>query len=181
MRKLTHHELLERQKNQNKSKLPFCAVLNNIRSLHNVGSIFRTADGVGIEKLWLCGITGIPPSNKISKTALGAEKEVPWEYRQDPCALLRELKSSGYTIVFLEQTLKSRPYQSFIPAADRPIALVLGNEISGVGDELLPLCEQAIEIEMSGFKNSLNVTVAFGIAAYHIRNHLSAKSHQQSF
>ena len=145
-------------------------VLNNIRSLYNVGSIFRTADGAGLEKIWLCGVTGIPPDTKISKTALGAEKNVPWEYARSAAECLKALKQKGYEIILLEQTRQSRAYQKFKPRG--PLCLVLGNEIGGVGDELLPFCDQAIEIEMSGLKNSLNVTVAFGIAAYHIRHEL---------
>ena len=172
MKKLTHQELINKQKNQSSTKLPFTVVLNNIRSLYNVGSIFRTADGVGLEKIWLCGITGIPGKSKtrIEKTALGAEKTVPWEYRESALSIIRELKEKGYQIVLLEQTEKSISYEEFQPEA--PVCLVVGNEIIGVGDEILPLCDTAIEIEMAGLKNSLNVTVAFGIIAYHFRNYL---------
>ena len=173
MRKLSHPELVARQKERPQaSKLPFCALLNDIRSLYNVGSIFRTADGAGLEKLWICGITGHPPDSQISKTALGADQEVPWEYRRDACALLRELKTQGYQIVFLEQLAESIPYPRYEPAA--PVCLVIGNEITGVSDELITLCDQTIEIDMAGLKNSLNVTVAFGIVAYHIRNRILA-------
>ena len=170
MRKFSHQELLERRE-AGRLKFPFCAVLNNLRSLYNVGSIFRTADGAGLEKLWLCGITGIPPSEKISKTALGAEKNIPWEFRKNADECLRELKSKGYQIVLLEQTPQSIPYDEFRPKA--PVCLVAGNEISGVSQDLLPFYDAAIEIPMSGLKISLNVTVAFGIAAYHIRNVIS--------
>lgn len=171
MRKMTHEELSVRQGESGQSpRLPFVAVLNNIRSLYNVGSLFRTADGVGVEKLWLCGVTGIPPSNKISKTALGAEKSVPWAFSKDAVSCVRKLKEEGYQIVLLEQTVNSVPYQGFIP--EGKVALVVGNEIEGVSDELLSLCDAAVEIEMAGLKISLNVTVAFGIAAYHFRNQL---------
>ncbi|MDD5218487.1 MAG: RNA methyltransferase [Candidatus Omnitrophica bacterium] len=174
MRKLSHQELVQRQQEKRSGKkLPFVAVLNNIRSLYNVGSVFRTADGVGLEKLWLCGITGIPPAGKISKTALGAEREMPWEYRQDVFALLRELRALGYEIVLLEQTVKSIPYETYQPS--KPVCLVLGNEIKGVADDLLSVCDLAVEIEMVGLKNSLNVTVAFGVTAYHIRQQLLQK------
>ena len=174
MRKLSHPELVERQKIlQKEPKLPFCAVLNDIRSLYNVGSIFRTADGAGVEKIWICGITGHPPDTQISKTALGAEGEVPWEYRRDAREVLRELKLRGYKIVFLEQLAESIPYQDFYPSG--PVCLVLGNEISGVSDELVALCDETLEIEMAGLKNSLNVAVAFGIVGYHIRNSLKQK------
>jgi tRNA G18 (ribose-2'-O)-methylase SpoU len=171
-RKLTHEELVERQRLRSGAKLPFCAVLNDVRSLYNVGSIFRTADGAGLEKLWICGITGFPPDPKISKTALDAERSVPWEYRRDVCGLLRSLREQGYQIVLLEQTGSSIPYQDFRPRP--PVALVVGNEITGISDELLSLCDSAVEIDMAGVKNSLNVTVAFGIAAYHFRRCLKS-------
>ncbi len=174
MRKFSHPELLARQETRQKEpKLPFCVVLNNIRSLYNVGSIFRTADGVGIEKLWICGITGFPPDSQISKTALGAENEVPWEYRKEACSVLRELKTRGYKIVFLEQVEGSAPYQDYEPTG--PVCLVVGNEVEGVSEDLLSLCDGTIEIEMAGLKNSLNVAVAFGVVAYHFRNCLKNK------
>ncbi|MBI4711676.1 MAG: RNA methyltransferase, partial [Candidatus Omnitrophica bacterium] len=169
MRKLSHPELLARQETLKKEpRLPFCVVLNDIRSLYNVGSIFRTADGIGVEKIWACGITGFPPDTQITKTALGAEKEVPWEYREDAVSLVRELKAKGYEIVFLEQITGSIPYQDYEPAG--PVCLVVGNEVSGVSEKLLALCDRTIEIEMSGLKNSLNVAIAFGVAAFHIKN-----------
>jgi tRNA G18 (ribose-2'-O)-methylase SpoU len=169
VRKLSHPELVARQKTlQKEPRLPFCVVLNDIRSLYNVGSIFRTADGAGVEKLWICGITGHPPDTQISKTALGAENEVPWEYRRDAREVLRELKTRGYEIVFLEQLAESIPYQDFHPSG--PVCLVLGNEVSGVADELVALCDKTLEIEMAGLKNSLNVGVAFGVVAYHFRH-----------
>ncbi|OGW79193.1 MAG: hypothetical protein A3G33_10950 [Omnitrophica bacterium RIFCSPLOWO2_12_FULL_44_17] len=176
MQKLTHKELVERQYHlrQSAAKLPLVVVLNNIRSLYNVGSIFRTADGVGIEKLWLCGITGHPPKPGISKTALGAENAVEWEHSWDILRVVRSYKEAGYRIVFLEQIKQSVSYQEFKP--NGPVCLVLGNEISGISDELLSLCDHAIEIEMDGLKNSLNVTVAFGVVAYYIRNRLKRKS-----
>ncbi len=176
MRKLSHQELIARQaENQSQAKLPITVVLNNIRSLYNVGSIFRTADGAGVEKIWLCGITGVPGTARlrIEKTALGAEKTVPWEYRESAASVLRKLKKKSYQIVLLEQTEKSVPYEEFQPEA--PVCFVVGNEITGIGEEILPLCDVAIEIEMAGLKNSLNVTVAFGIIAYHFRNILKAK------
>ena len=173
MRKLAHHEIVERQVTKSSGeRLPFCVVLNSIRSLYNVGSLFRTADGIGIEKLWLCGITGYPPQSGIAKTALGAEENVPWDYRKDILSLLRELKGQGYQIVLLEQIAESIPHDQFNPQA--PVCLVVGNEISGISDELLTLCDAAVEIDMSGIKNSLNVAVAFGIIGYHIRSQLLA-------
>ena len=147
------------------SRLPLCVVVNDIRSLHNVGSIFRTCDGAGVEKLWLCGITGYPPQSEISKTALGAEERVAWEYQKDIVSVIKKLKQQHYQIVLLEQTEDSVMYERFQPQA--PTCLVIGNEIGGISDELLPLADAAVEIEMQGIKNSLNVVVAFGIVVYH--------------
>ena len=174
MQKLTHEEIIARQiENARGPRLPFCVVLNNIRSLHNVGAIFRTADGCGIEKIWLCGITGYPPQAGISKTALGAEDSVVWEYRKNSIELLRELKLKGYSVVLLEQAQESVAHDQFKPRA--PVCLVIGNEVTGVADDLSQFCDQAIEIEMDGVKNSLNVAVAFGIAAYQIRSRLKTR------
>lgn len=171
MRKLTHEEIVHRQtKKSDQPRLPFCVVLNNIRSLHNVGSIFRSADGAGVEKVWLCGITGYPPQGGITKTALGAEDHVPWEYRQDGVALIKELREEGYQIVLLEQMEGAVCYDQFIPKA--PVCLVIGNEISGISESILSLCDTAVEIDMAGVKNSLNVAVAFGVIAYQIRSRL---------
>jgi tRNA G18 (ribose-2'-O)-methylase SpoU len=168
MRKLTHPELIQRQaQRRNSSRLPFQVVLNHVRSLYNVGSIFRTADGVGVEKIWLCGITGAPPKQKILKTALGAEQTVPWEHRWDVLEVVRELKAKGFRIVLVEQLEQSRSIDGL--EIEGPVCVVLGNEITGVSDELLELCDDAVEIDMIGLKNSLNVTVAFGVVAYHIR------------
>ncbi|MDP8211749.1 MAG: RNA methyltransferase [Candidatus Zapsychrus exili] len=169
MQKLTHEAiLLRQQKKLKESRLSLCVVLNNIRSLYNVGSIFRTSDGAGIEKIWICGITGHPPNNQISKTALGAEDQVQWEYREDAAAVIEELKQQGYEIVSLEQTKTSVLYQDFKPS--NKVCLVLGNEIEGIEDKVASLSDESIEIEMSGIKNSLNVSVAFGIVAYYIKN-----------
>ncbi len=169
MKKLSHEEIVTRQSAKLASpRLPFCVVLNNIRSLHNVGSIFRTADGVGVEKIWLCGITGYPPQGGITKASLGAEDHVPWDYRQDGLKLLKELKSKGYQIVFLEQMQGAISHEQFIPKS--PVCLVIGNEVTGVSEEWLNLCDQAVEIDMAGIKNSLNVAVAFGVMAYQIRS-----------
>ena len=168
MQKLSHQQLLNRQNEQGKSnRLPFSLLLNNIRSLYNVGSIFRTADGAGIEKIWLCGITGIPPDSKISKTALGAEKSVPWEFIPNAKDCILKLKKQGYNIVLLEQAQGSISYYDFEPKP--PVCLVVGNEISGISDDLLELCDDVVEIEMNGLKISLNVTVATGIVTYHFR------------
>jgi tRNA G18 (ribose-2'-O)-methylase SpoU len=143
-------------------------ILNNIRSLHNVGSIFRTSDGAGVKKLYLCGQTGYPPREEITKTALGAEEVVPWEYYIDPIDCIKKLKKKGIQIVALEQTEKSADYKKFKPKY--PLCLVIGHEIDGVEEEILKLCDSTIEIPMKGKKQSLNVSVAFGIAIYQLFN-----------
>ena len=169
MRKLSHEEIVTRQvKKAGDAKLPLCVALNNIRSLHNVGTIFRTADGAGVEKIWLCGITGYPPQGGIAKTALGAEDHVPWEYREDILGLLKELKVAGYQIVLLEQMEGSVSHDLFKPKF--PVCLVVGNEVDGIIEALPSLCDAAIEISMDGIKNSLNVSVAFGVAVYQLRS-----------
>lgn len=168
MRKLTHPELLARQQEHlQQPRLPLCIILNDIRSAHNVGSIFRTCDGLGVEKIYLCGITAYPPNPLITKTALGSHKQVPWEHCLDVCPVVEDLKSKGYQIVVLEQTDKSVSYQEFNPS--KPLCLVVGNEIEGVDQNVVDLCDDAIEIEMIGVKNSLNVSVALGIVAYDLK------------
>ena len=174
MRKLTHQEIVQRQEKKSQAtRLPLTVVLNNIRSLFNVGSIFRTADGAGVEKIYLCGYTGFPPQSQISKTALGAEQRVPWEHEKDVVKVIARLKQEGYQIVLLEQLEQSIDYHEFELRSPRgPVCLVVGNEIEGVSEGLLPYCDAAVEIEMAGVKNSLNVSVAFGVVAYHLSHHL---------
>lgn len=146
--------------------LPVSALCENIRSLYNVGSIFRTSDGAGIEKLYLCGYTGYPPRREIDKTALGSVESVPWEYRPNQFEVVRDLKERGVTIVALEQGDRSVPYDE---ARYRfPLCVVLGNEVSGVTGELLARADLAVDIPMRGTKHSLNVSVAYGILVYHL-------------
>src|SRR3989338_9380131 len=161
MRKLTHGEIVARQEKIKKQpRIPVTVVLNNIRSLYNVGSIFRTADGAGVEKIIICGITGHPPNDRIAKTALGAQDNVPWEYFQDIHSAIALLKKDKYQLLLLEQTQNSIPYQTFKPKGK--VGLIVGNEIEGVTESIVKDCDAAIEIEMAGLKNSLNVAVAFG-------------------
>ncbi len=145
----------------------FVVVCDDIRSLFNVGSIFRTADAAGADRIYLCGITGQPgkfkADGKLSKVALGAEKTVPWEYHRQSWRLLDKLRSEGFNVVSLELTPTSVNYVDFRPKF--PLALVVGNEVAGVKDSLLRRSDACIEIPMRGMKESLNVSVAFGIAA----------------
>jgi tRNA G18 (ribose-2'-O)-methylase SpoU len=148
----------------------FVVIGDDLRSLYNVGSVFRTADGAGVDKIYLCGITGRPDSlkaiRKISKVALGAEKTVEWEYASQAWRLVDKLKKDGYQIVSLEQARKSISYTKFKPRF--PVALVVGNEKTGVKKSILGRSDKIIQIPMCGRKESLNVSVAFGIAAYWI-------------
>ena len=139
-------------------------VLNNIRSRENVGSIFRTADAVGVANLYLCGITPAPPHEKISKTALGAETYVPWESHKQTWRLLAKLKKEGRNVVALEQTKESEDIFKFKPKF--PLVLVLGNEVKGLSPQILKYCDKKLAIPMCGKKESLNVSVAAGVALY---------------
>lgn len=139
------------------------AVLNNVRSLYNVGSIFRTSDALGIEKLYLCGITGTPDNPRLHKTALAGLQTVAWEYKKSTLRTIKDLKKQGYTIVALELTATSTPIQ---PISDRPLAIVLGHEREGVDARILAEADQVTHIPMHGAGKSLNVSVAYGIAAH---------------
>jgi tRNA G18 (ribose-2'-O)-methylase SpoU len=168
MRKLSYREITEQRLSKEKleetERFPIYTILDNIRSLHNVGSIFRTADAVRLEKLYLTGITGFPPRKDIDKTALGAVETVPWEYNKDVFALINTLKKQNIKIVVLEHTSDSQPYQEFTP--EFPVCLVVGNEVFGTQDKIVEAADTALEIPMFGSKQSLNVTIAYGIVIY---------------
>ena len=170
MRKLKLEEIGRISVDQFKSaeKLPVCIVLDNIRSLHNVGSAFRTADAFKIEKIFLTGITGTPPHREIHKTALGATESVPWEYHEDAAFAVKRLKDEGYTVVAVEQTTESVPLQKFEVKQSRRYCLVFGNEVNGVSDAVISLVDTAIEIPQEGTKHSLNISVCLGIVTWEI-------------
>jgi len=172
MKKLTHDEISKNRSTLDTlhevKKMPVQVVLDNIRSAYNVGSIFRTSDGAMIEKLNLCGYTPFPPQKEVLKTALGSHESVPWEHSDSPVELLQELKNKGYKICSLEQTDSSVPYYE-LNENDFPLCLVVGNEITGVAQELIDLSDIAIEIPQYGIKQSLNVAVAYGIAIFELR------------
>lgn len=147
-------------------KTPIVLVLDNIRSMHNVGSAFRTCDAFNVERLYLCGITATPPQKEIAKTALGATESVDWEYKESVSELAKELKSEGYALILVEQTDNSVMLQDFNFAQYEKVALFVGNEVFGVSEELLPLCDAAVEIPQFGTKHSLNVAVATGITLW---------------
>lgn len=148
----------------------FVAVLDNIRSLHNVGSIFRTADGAGVEKLYLCGMTGTPPRAEIRKAALGAEESVAWEYFATTQDALRHLRAQGYQLVAVERAESSVDFRAAHYAF--PLALVIGHEYEGIPADVLQACDNIVALPMYGRKHSLNVAVAFGIAAYEVKRRL---------
>lgn len=143
-------------------------ICEDVRSLWNVGAMFRTADALGIAKLYLCGITGRPPRKEISKVALGAEQWIPWEHRGAAWEVVGELRRQGYTTVALEKTKGATPLDMFRPSF--PLALVVGNEVRGVSRETLDAVGQIVYIPMVGRKESLNVAVAAGMALYTILN-----------
>jgi 23S rRNA (guanosine2251-2'-O)-methyltransferase len=171
MRKLTHAEISTKRVPEEHvstaQRLPLIVLVDNVRSLYNVGSIFRTSDGAMIEKLFLAGFTPHPPRKEIEKTALGSTKSVPWEYTKHPIETILSLKERGYKICCLELTDRSIQYND-IKASNFPLCLVIGNEISGVSEEVIKLCDLAIEIPMYGIKQSLNVAVAYGIAVFEL-------------
>lgn len=145
----------------------FYVICDNIRSLENIGSIFRTADALKVTKIFLCGISGRPPHRKISKSALGAEKTVPFEYHKQTWRLVKKLKREKIFIVALEQDNRSLMYTKFKPKF--PLALVIGNEVKGISKKILAQADTIIDLPMKGKKESLNVSVAFGVAGYQIR------------
>jgi 23S rRNA (guanosine2251-2'-O)-methyltransferase len=149
-------------------KMPVIIVLDNIRSQNNVGSVFRTADAFRCEAIWLCGITAVPPHREIHKTALGATESVEWLYFADNLEAIRQLRQRNYRIYAVEQTDQSIPLTSFHPELSPGIALVLGNEVSGIDVRLLEAADGSIEIPQYGTKHSLNIAVAAGIMIWDI-------------
>ena len=144
-------------------------VLDNVRSAHNVGSAFRSSDAFKIDKIWLCGICATPPSAEIHKSALGAEDSVPWEHADDTLEAVRRLREEGYTLVAVEQTVRSVKLDAFQPATDTKYAVVFGNEVDGVRQDVVDACDFSLEIPQDGTKHSLNVSVSVGVILWHLR------------
>lgn len=169
MRKLKLEELRRPNKEEYREidKIPIIVVLDNIRSGMNVGSVFRTSDAFKVEKLYLCGITATPPHKEILKTAIGASQSVDWEYKEVVKDAITELSQKGYTIIGIEQTNRSMLIDSYVVDVDSKYALVLGNEVDGISDEIMELIDVAIEIPQFGTKHSLNVSVCGGIVLWH--------------
>ncbi len=169
MHKLKHNEILQlrysAEELRHRTRFPIVLVLHNIRSAYNVGAMFRTADAARIAKIFLCGVTPYPPNPKIEKTALDATMTVPWEYRRSIFDVFADLRQARFTLAALEITSNSLLYCALQPH-HFPLALVIGNEITGVDDEILGQVDLAVEIPMFGLKHSLNVSVATGIMVY---------------
>jgi tRNA G18 (ribose-2'-O)-methylase SpoU len=164
MRKLSHAELVRTAATD---RIPLYGLLDNVRSLYNVGSMFRTSDGASIRKLLLSGFTPRPPRKEILKTSLGSTESVPWEAFDDPVDAIRFLKTSGITICVLEHTTESIPYHR-VTKDLFPLCLIVGNELTGVSHEFIESADLAIDIPMYGIKQSLNVAVAYGIVLYEL-------------
>lgn len=178
MQKLTHEQVGQKRISLEEAKEvkrnPIYALCDNIRSIYNVGSIFRTSDAVLIEKLYLTGYTPYPPRAEIEKVALGATESVPWQYFKDPLEAIDALKNTGVKIASLEITDESRPYYE-ITKLDFPVCLILGNELTGVSIELIKRSDFSLEIPQYGYKHSMNVAVAYGIAVFEMVRVLNGK------
>lgn len=146
-----------------------CVVLDNIRSAHNVGSVFRSGDSFKIDRLYLCGISALPPSTEIHKSALGAEDSVPWIHFDDTLDALAQLRSEGYTIVSVEQTVNSVKLDAFVPEKGKKYAVIFGNEVDGVRQDVVDASDFSLEVPQYGTKHSLNISVCAGIILWHFR------------
>ena len=154
------------------AKMPLVVVLDDVRSLHNVGAVFRTSDAFRVERVCLCGITAVPPQPEIHKTALGAEDSVDWTYYKDAADAVRELQGEGYTVYAVEQAEGSTMLQHLRPEPDGRYAVVLGNEVKGVRQDVVDLCDGCLEIPQYGTKHSLNVSVTAGIVIWEMAKKL---------
>jgi 23S rRNA (guanosine2251-2'-O)-methyltransferase len=172
MKKLSMDDLQRKDINsfKNADKTPLIIILDDIRSLHNIGSVFRTSDAFLIEKIYLCGFTATPPNKEIHKTALGATETVTWEYCKDILELITKLQENNIKILAIEQTENSVFLNDFQPIANQKYALILGNEVYGVNQDAIYQCENVIEIPQWGSKHSLNVSVACGIVVWDLVN-----------
>lgn len=168
MRKLKNEELhrLDVDGFKQAQKTPVVIILDNIRSLNNIGSVFRTADAFLIEKIYLCGITATPPHKDIRKTALGATESVDWEYSESTLQLVAKLKSEGYTVLAIEQAESAEMLHEYSVESTRKYALIFGNEVKGVGQEVVNACDGVLEIPQFGTKHSLNISVSVGVVVW---------------
>jgi 23S rRNA (guanosine2251-2'-O)-methyltransferase len=166
--KLRNEELGRKSLEEFKSikKLPVIVLLDNVRSLHNVGSVFRSCDAFVVEKLYLCGFTGMPPHKEINKTALGATESVSWKHEADIIALIDQLKQKDYTICAIEQTQNATPLHAFNITSDKKYVLIFGNEVDGVQQNVISHCDVVLEIAQGGTKHSLNIAVSAGVVLW---------------
>ncbi|MFA8450567.1 MAG: RNA methyltransferase [Bacteroidales bacterium] len=167
-RKLKNRELgrIDAKAYKELQKMPIILVLDNIRSLNNIGSLFRTADGMRIQGIYLCGITACPPHRDIQKTALGATDSVPWKYFDSTLEAMKELKSNGYKLIALEQVEGAVMLNDYMPSEQTQLAVIVGNEVKGVDDEVVNGVDLCIEIPQFGTKHSFNVTISAGIVLW---------------
>ncbi|MEN8815868.1 MAG: RNA methyltransferase [Nonlabens sp.] len=175
MRKLLNEELdrLTTKDFKESQKTPLTIVLDNVRSLNNIGSVFRSADAYRVEKIYLCGITAQPPHKDIRKTALGATETIEWEYVEDTIDVIHKLNDAGYTTCAIEQAERSQNLFNFSLQKGQKTAIVLGNEVKGVQQEVVDACKEVIELDQYGTKHSLNISVCAGIVIYDVFNKIS--------
>jgi 23S rRNA (guanosine2251-2'-O)-methyltransferase len=178
MRKTLNEELnrLSVEAFKQASKIPLVLVLDNVRSLHNVGSVFRTADAFRVEALFLCGITGKPPDREIRKTALGATESVAWRYFASTAEAVQELKDTGFRVYAIEQAEGASYLDAFLPEEGQKLAVVFGNEVHGVDQTIIDVSDGVLEIPQSGTKHSLNIAVSAGVVVWELWKKLSAGS-----
>ena len=176
-RKLKNQELgrtsIDEYKSVEKHRLT--VILDNIRSLNNIGSVFRTSDAFLVEQIYLCGITAQPPHRDIQKTALGATESVNWSYFENTASAVHQLKDEGYEIIAIEQTEECVPLNTFTFSKEKRYAIVLGNEVKGVAQEIVDLCDLSVEIPQFGTKHSLNISVATGVVLWQAHTNLQAQ------
>ena len=170
MRKLANSELnrLDIEQFKKAEKTPLIVILDNVRSLNNIGSVFRTCDAFLIEKIYLCGITATPPNKEIHKTALGATDSVAWEYEENTLSAVEKLKEQGAYIISIEQAENSTMLNDFEPNGNQKYAIIFGNEVKGVEQEVVSASDEVIEIPQYGTKHSLNISVSAGIAIWEL-------------
>ena len=168
MRKLKNEELnrLDVDAFKQATKAPLIIVLDNVRSLNNIGSVFRTADAFLVKKIYLCGITATPPHKDIRKTALGATESVDWEYRESTVELIEELKSQQYTAIAIEQAEKAKMLNKVRVDNSKKYILIFGNEVKGVAQKVVDRCDEVVEIPQYGTKHSLNISVSVGVVVW---------------
>lgn len=175
MRKLKNSELNRKSVEDFKEakKVPLVVILDNIRSLNNVGSVFRTSDAFLLEKIFLCGITATPPHNDIHKTALGAEESMCWEYAEDTVAVVKQLQTDGYNVLAIEQAVGAIMLDKLVLDRSAKYAIVMGNEVKGVQQSVIDACDGCVEIPQFGTKHSLNVSVTTGVVIWEMFKKLS--------